>query len=173
MEYKQDAFISYARSDDEPFVRRLFRDLTERQFRVWRDRECMPSRSLTFSQEIRDAIDGSARMVAVVGPAALTSEYVRAEWEWAQLFGNGVIPVLRIGDFDGLPPELSRIHAIDMRSDERSYFQGHTGVPRASSRHSCARSATGARCRFADKVVRPSTQVILGSYLQTHGPASE
>jgi hypothetical protein len=52
----QCLFLSRARCDDEPFVRRLYHDLTARGFSVWWDRECMPNRALTFLQEIRDAI---------------------------------------------------------------------------------------------------------------------
>ena len=51
-------FLSYARGDDEPFVRRLYEDLTRRLdqggkplFRIWFDRECMPSRQLTFHHD--------------------------------------------------------------------------------------------------------------------------
>ena len=72
-------FLSYARADDEDFVRWLYNALTAEGFTVWFDRMSMPSRSLTFLHEIRAAIDGIDRFLAVVGPAALKSEYVRAE----------------------------------------------------------------------------------------------
>ena len=85
-------FLSYSRWDDEPFVKRLYGDLTEAGFDVWWDRERMPSRSLTFLQEIRDAIDRSDRLIAVVGPSAVDSDYVRAEWMHALLFAKGVVP---------------------------------------------------------------------------------
>ena len=49
-------FLSYARNDDEAFVHRLYADLTNAGFDVWFDRVSMPSRQLTFHQEIRDAI---------------------------------------------------------------------------------------------------------------------
>jgi hypothetical protein len=62
-----DLFLSYARGDDEPFVRRLFHDLTDRGFQVWWDRECLPSRALTFLQEIRDAIEASERLMVILG----------------------------------------------------------------------------------------------------------
>jgi hypothetical protein len=45
----------------------------------------MPSRALTFLQEIRDAVESSDRLIAVVGPSAVDSTYVRAEWEHAFL----------------------------------------------------------------------------------------
>ena len=41
-------FLSFARGDDEAFVRRLHGDLTNAGFEVWFDRVCMPSRQLTF-----------------------------------------------------------------------------------------------------------------------------
>jgi len=61
-------FLSYAPGDDfEPFdpatsfVARLHRDLTARGFEVWFDRMAMPSRGLTFHQEIQDACSARRR----------------------------------------------------------------------------------------------------------------
>jgi len=76
-------FISYARADDGPFVEQLHDDLTEHGFDIWWDRQTMQSRGLTFLQELRDAIEGSDRLIAVIGPNAVKSDYVRAEWEHA------------------------------------------------------------------------------------------
>ena len=109
-------FISYGRADDEPFVTELHRLLRKRQFRVWWDRADMPSRALTFLQEIRDAIADSARLVLVAGPAAFGSDYVRAEWQYALALSKPVIPVLRIGEMEDLPPEVGRVHSVDARA---------------------------------------------------------
>jgi hypothetical protein len=49
-------FLSYARADDEPFVRRLYDDLTAQGFRVWFDRENMPNRGLSFSMRSRSPL---------------------------------------------------------------------------------------------------------------------
>ncbi len=120
-------FISYARADDGPFVKQLYQDLIERGFEIWWDRKAMESRGLTFLQEIRDAIEGSDRLIAVIGPNAVKSEYVKVEWEHALLFSKGVIPILRKGfelpgknDYDIVPPELSKFDCPDFRK-ERSY----------------------------------------------------
>src|SRR5579885_2670904 len=94
-----DLFLSYSRGDDEPFVARLYHDLTAKGWKVWWDRECMPSRGLKFTQEIRDAIEACDRLLLVVGPCAVASDYVRAEWEHALLFAKGVVPILRLGDY--------------------------------------------------------------------------
>ena len=57
-------FISYARADDEDFVRRLQQDLTTKHhINVWWDREAMESRGRTFLQELRDAIEASDRVI--------------------------------------------------------------------------------------------------------------
>lgn len=108
-------FLSYARSDDEPFARRLFDRLRVAGFEVWFDRENMPSRSLTFLQEIRDAIRQRDRLVVILGPAAVKSDYVRAEWQAALVEGKAVTPVLRLGDYDLVPPELQSVHCEDVR----------------------------------------------------------
>src|SRR5260370_17326445 len=95
-------FLSYARGDDiEPFDpatsfdARLHRDLTAAGFDVWFDRVSMPSRALTFHQEIRDAIAACDRLVLVVGPKAAEALYVRQEWQLADFHAHKILsPVL-------------------------------------------------------------------------------
>ena len=113
-------FLSYARSDDEPFVKQLYEDLTKNGIKGWWDRKTMESRGRTFLQELRDAIDASDRLIAVVGPKAVTSDYVKVEWEHALLFAKGVIPILRMGDYNLVPPELSKLHCPNFLK-ERQY----------------------------------------------------
>ncbi len=67
-------FLSYARSDGEPFVKRLYDDLTARGFDVWWDRVSMPARALTFLQEIRDAIDQTDRLLPQIMAALLANK---------------------------------------------------------------------------------------------------
>jgi hypothetical protein len=75
-------FLSYARVDDESFVRRLHDDLVAAGFRVWFDRESLIARGLTFHQEIKDSIRTEVdRVVYVGGPAAAASPYVSEEWQ--------------------------------------------------------------------------------------------
>src|SRR6185503_10875157 len=106
-------FLSYGRADDEPFVNRLYQHLTEKGFSVWYDRVSMPSRALTFLHEIRDAIRGSERLVVVLGPHSLGSDYVRAEWQHALAEAKVVVPVLRLGTYLDVPPELKDLHCPD------------------------------------------------------------
>jgi WD40 repeat protein len=132
-EVRPTVFISYARSDDEPFVERLHRDLEKARIDVWWDRDTMPSRGRTFLQEIRDAIESVDRVIAVIGPAAVRSDYVRYEWDYALLFAKGLLPILRLGDHTLLPSELrpdagdglaavdfGKLHSPDFR-DGRPY----------------------------------------------------
>ena len=132
-EARPSVFISYARADDELFVERLHRDLETAGIDVWWDRDAMPSRGRTFLQEIRDAIESVDRVIAVIGPAAVRSDYVRYEWDHALLFAKGLLPVLRLGDHKMLPSELwpggddglaavdfGKLHAPDFR-DGRPY----------------------------------------------------
>ena len=110
-------FLSYARADDEPFVKRLHDDLTDKGFTVWWDRVSMPNRGLTFMQEIRDAIDSADRFVLVMGENAAKSEYVQAEWEYARSLCRPINIALRTGDYGLLPPELKDYDALDFRQD--------------------------------------------------------
>jgi WD40 repeat protein len=116
----RQVFISYARADDEPFVKRLYDDLEQNGIRIWWDREKMESRGRLFLQEIRDAISESDRVLLVVGPSAIKSPYVRAEWEHALLFSKAVVPLLRIGESKDIPSEVPKVHRVDFRS-ERNY----------------------------------------------------
>ncbi len=115
-------FLSYARNDDEPFVKRLYEDLTARGFDVWWDRVSMPARGLTFLHEIRDAIDARERFLLVLGPGATTSDYVIDEWKHAVTYGRAINPILRLGDFPLVPDELKLLHVEDFRDDEQYAF---------------------------------------------------
>ena len=132
-EERTRVFISYARADDEHFVERLHRDLEAAGIEVWWDRDTMASRGRTFLQEIRDAIEAVDRVIAVIGPKAIDSDYVRYEWEHAALFAKGLLPILRLGDYDLVPTELlpeddqglaasdlSKLHCPDFRA-QRHY----------------------------------------------------
>ena len=114
-------FLSYARGDDEAFVRRLHADLTNAGFTVWFDREALMSRGLTFHQEIEDAIRTEVdRVIYVGGPKAATSDYVRGEWQFALKCDHVVVtPILRLGDFTDIPGELTLLHCEDFRDDTK------------------------------------------------------
>lgn len=119
----EQIFISYARDDDERFVRRLYRDLLARDIFVWWDRKAMESRGRTFLDEIRDAIASAERVILVIGPKAATSDYVRQEWEFALQGCKAIVPILRLGrsakvsnnDYGLIPAQLSRLHSPDFR----------------------------------------------------------
>jgi len=118
MKGRIDVFLSYARGDDEPFVKRLYEFLISHKFGVWWDRTSMPSRGLKFTQEIRDAIQGAGRLILVVGPHAMRSEYVNAEWQYALKACKVINPVLRSGNYELIPAEIG-VHAIDCRPNRR------------------------------------------------------
>jgi WD40 repeat protein len=136
-QHKTRLFISYARSDDEPFVKQLYDDLTKNGFEVWWDRVSMPSRALTFLQEIQDAIDNADRLILVLGPGAIKSQYVRAEWEYALSRCKIVNPILRMGEYPDSPPEVASFHTIDFRKKDtlfaRSYPKSFTELLRILS----------------------------------------
>lgn len=115
-----DIFLSYARSDDAAFTEQLYGRLIGNGSRVWWDREHMPSRGVTFLQEIRVAIASADRLVVVLGPAALASDYVRAEWQYALSLSKPVVPLLHGISADQLPLELRLFHAPDVGTGEPS-----------------------------------------------------
>jgi hypothetical protein len=54
----------------------------------------MPSRGMTFHQDIQDAVAARERLVLVVGPKAAVSDYVRREWQFALQADRAVTPIL-------------------------------------------------------------------------------
>jgi WD40 repeat protein len=110
-------FISYAREDAEQFAEKLYQNLKKNGFKVWWDRATMINRGRTFLQEIMDAIENSDHLIAVIGPKAVDSKYVRYEWEHALLFSKSVIPILLMGDHSLMPPEMSKLHCPDFRAN--------------------------------------------------------
>jgi len=50
------ALLSYARSPDDPFVKRLIQAIYVCRFDVWWNRVSLPSRLLTLHQKIQEAI---------------------------------------------------------------------------------------------------------------------
>src|SRR5206468_7523236 len=72
--------------------------------------------------EIRDAIDARERFLLILGPNAMISDYVVAEWQHAITFGKAINPVLRLGDFPMVPEELRLLHIEDLRDDAQYDF---------------------------------------------------
>ena len=126
-------FLSYARGDDESFVWRLYEGLKAVGFAVWFDRVSMPSRELSFSREIEDAIMVHDRLVLVVGPSAVASDYVTQEWRFAfHQAMKCVHPIVRrngtdaagkfIDGYDLIPEDLRGPQVEDFRDDSAFDF---------------------------------------------------
>jgi len=112
-------FLSYARTSDEPFVKKLYTSLTDSGHEVWWDREKMPNRGLNFLQEIRDSITDSKRLILVGYPKSYESNYVRQEWEYALSICLPVMTLLREGEYDSIPAELKDKDIPDFRDDNQ------------------------------------------------------
>jgi hypothetical protein len=117
-----NVFLSYAREDDEAFVKRLYHALKARGFDVWWDRTDMSSRGLSFHQEILARIASVDRFVLVVGPKVRNSEYVEQEWKSAIEHHKVVTPILRLGDVSHVPDKLRLFHHEDFREDAQFDF---------------------------------------------------
>ncbi len=117
-------FLSYARADDdglkpESLVRRLYDDLTAQGCDAWWDRASMPSRALTFLDEIKREIESSSRLVLIVGPHTAVSDYVREEWQYALSLCKPVTPALITDDYGVLPRQLQRLDARAFWNEDR------------------------------------------------------
>src|SRR5450631_2312095 len=108
-------FISYSRRASESLAKKIHSDLIAGNLAVWWDRKAMESRGQTFLQEIRNAIADSNRVLLIVTPDAMNSEYVNAEWNFALESCTVVTPILAIGEYDIVPESLRSLHTIDFR----------------------------------------------------------
>ncbi|MBI5670236.1 MAG: TIR domain-containing protein, partial [Chloroflexi bacterium] len=113
-------FISYARADDEAFVLKLYNALKTMGFDPWYDRENMTNDGSPFTQAIGDAIRDCERLLFVVGPRSVASPYCAGEWKLALKLCKPVVPLLRLGDYNLIPPAIGKGHAIDCR-EARDY----------------------------------------------------
>ncbi len=111
-------FISYSRTDSV-FVDDLEADLKDHGFFVWVDRRKMEG-GQNFRNAIQKAIDLCQIMLVVLSPEAMTSKYVRQEYEYADGQGKQVIP-LNWKTTTKVFLGLDGIHWIDFQS---SYEQG-------------------------------------------------
>src|SRR5881396_70073 len=96
---KTTVFISYAWKDDQPFVERLFNDLQRLGYDPWMDKKNMSSRGRSLPREIQEKLQTCDRVIAVMGPGAITSEACRAERAFALNSGKVIAAILRQGDY--------------------------------------------------------------------------
>ena len=100
-----DAFVSYARSDQE-FVRRLEAALRERGKDVWVDWADIPA-TADWRAKIHAGIDAAHAFLAVLSPDLVTSPICREELEHAMGSNKRLVPVLRREvDRSSTPEEL-------------------------------------------------------------------
>lgn len=107
-------FISYSRTDAE-FVDRLEASLRSRGFGTWVDRRRLEGGE-DWLDEIQHAIEGCQRLVLVLSPAAVASEYVRMEYRHARRTGKPLIPALLL-PCPSVPMDLPMLQWVDFRSD--------------------------------------------------------
>jgi hypothetical protein len=92
----------------------------------------MPSRGLAFTPPSRAAPAAAARVLLLVGPDALASDYLRSEWNHARPFAKPAIPALRLGTHEALPDQLQRLYGPDLR-ESRAYDDGLSELVRVLS----------------------------------------
>ncbi len=108
-------FISYARSDGEPFATELRKRLEAEHIPLWQDRVGLEG-GRDWWQQITEALNKVEFMVLVMTPAAMRSEMVRKEWRYARQQGVCVYPVKGESDLDfkTLPHWMRSVHFYDL-----------------------------------------------------------
>ena len=140
--FPRGVFISYRRSDTGPYARLLKEHLSSRfpGTPIFMDLDSIEA-GLDFAEVIRDAVNSSLVMVALIGSRWATAvngegrrriddpaDYVRFEIRTALEHGMRVIPVLADGAkpprAQQLPPDLrklARLNALEMSYDRLEY----------------------------------------------------
>lgn len=155
-----DVFISYARTD-EASARELARLLTEAGLTVWFDGELVPGQN--WARSIREEIDQSKLVIALMSPAAMESNWVQAEALHA-FASSKLLPVLVPGmTADLLPLPINQLHAV--RIDDKSLLE--------TVRRAFLRTPSGARGDKAagDKAASIEAAIARGGVALRAGPA--
>lgn len=84
-------FISYTRIDSA-FVDRLQADLQIRNYDVWVDRQKLEG-GQNWSDSIEKAIERAQVVLVTLTPDAITSEWVKREYSFAQELRKHIIPL--------------------------------------------------------------------------------
>jgi len=122
-------FISYAHEDRE-IAKRLVRQLEGAGLEVWDDSSILPGDN--WAEKVSQALKESQAMVVLVSVAALDSEWVRREIEFAlgtKEYRGRLIPVF-VGRRDDIPEDklpwiLRRLHGVELtdQAEEESLEQ--------------------------------------------------
>ncbi|MBN1508653.1 MAG: toll/interleukin-1 receptor domain-containing protein [Sedimentisphaerales bacterium] len=122
-------FISYAHEDKE-IAKRLVRQLEDAGLEVWDDSSILPGDN--WAEKISQALKESQAMVVLVSAAALDSEWVRREIDFAlgtKEYRGRLIPVF-VGPRDDIPEDklpwiLRRLHGVELteQAEEESLEQ--------------------------------------------------
>jgi hypothetical protein len=113
-------FISYARTDGEPFATKLRQRLEAVHIPLWQDRVGLEGGKDWWLQ-ITEALEKVEFLVPVMTPAAMGSETVRKEWRYARQQGVCVYPVKGVPDLDFASLPQTGVHSA-------TYLGSRTGL---------------------------------------------
>lgn len=109
-------FLSYSRKDAE-WMTRLRDDFRAAGLSVWTDEGIEPG-TLSWKRTIEAAILGAGCLVCVLSPDASSSNWVRAELDFAELQGKPIFLILARGDErSAIPFGYASFQWVDVRAD--------------------------------------------------------
>ena len=113
-----DIFLSYSRQDAAA-MRAVQETLRAAGLSVWTDEGLRPG-TRRWTEAIEAAIEGAARVVVLLSPAAKASTWVNNEINYAQAHNKPIYPLLIAGDAgSAVPISLISVQWIDARQDLR------------------------------------------------------
>jgi CheY-like chemotaxis protein len=116
MNYKHHVFLSYSRQNMN-IMARLCISLKNVGLTVWTDESLKPG-TPSWQDEIEEAIEAAACVVAILTPEAKKSGWVKRELDYAIIQEVRIFPVLAQGDVrTSIPLTLISTHFADIRTD--------------------------------------------------------
>ena len=112
-----DVFISYSRRD-KAFVRALCHALQEHNHQLWVDWDGIRS-SLPWREEISNGIRQATRLIYILSPDTIASQYCNWEIDQALKLQKKLIPILcRDVDISTVRPEIASLQFISFCGDD-------------------------------------------------------
>lgn len=127
-ELTKQVFLSYT-SKDRGLAAEILQILSDRGMRVWDDQQQLMAGS-NWEREIKDALEKSDSMIALLGPYSFRSSWIRSELNHAMFderYKRRLLPVI-IGAakddvFEGLPWILKKMQFLILPEEESTKQQ--------------------------------------------------
>src|SRR5687768_5942319 len=110
-------FVSYSRKNSDLMIK-ITSELRAKGVNIWVDRTGLRPGDSDWQENIQNAIERSACMVVLLSPEAKLSKWIKKEFQYAELLGRRIYPLLISGnESNAIPIGLVGVQFIDFREN--------------------------------------------------------